>query len=105
MKLSPPANTGAPSCTGTLLTLSTLPFVNQVAQGNTFSNNVWNSETIAGAIDGSGPNGQYHSTTMTFVDGNPGNPTNIQNTWTGNVGSPPLNSACDPTTMAPVCGQ
>jgi parallel beta-helix repeat protein len=99
---SPPANTGQPICTGTVLTLSDLPPVNTVAEGNTFSSNLWANETIAGAIDGSGPNGQFTNSTPTYVDGNPDNPAGIQNTWTNNTGDP-SNSPCNPTTVAPAC--
>jgi parallel beta-helix repeat protein len=99
---SPPPNTGQPSCTGTMLTLSDLPFYNTVADGNAFSTNMWSNETIAGAIDGSGPYGQFTNSTLTYVDGNPDNPPGLQNTWTGNTGDPSF-SPCDPTNTAPAC--
>jgi parallel beta-helix repeat protein len=100
-ELSPPSNTGAPSCTGTVLTLSNLPYITTVAGANTFNLNVWNNEAIAGAIDGSGPNGQLDYSTPTFVDGSVN--AVIQTTWTNNVGSPAA-SPCNPTTTAPACG-
>jgi parallel beta-helix repeat protein len=100
---SPPANTGQPSCTGDVLTMSALPSFNQVAEGNTFNSNVWNSELIVGAIDGSGPNGQLNSGSATYLDGNPDNPATIMNTWNNNTGSP-ANSAANPTTAAPAAG-
>jgi hypothetical protein len=85
-----------------MLTLSALPFVNTVASGNTFNQNLWNNETIAGAIDGSGPNGQFTNSTPTYADGDPSSPANIQNTWTNNTGDP-SNSPCNPTTTVPAC--
>ncbi len=87
------------------MTLGDLPASNTVASGNTFNLNSWNNETIAGAIDGSGPNGEFTAGAPTFVDGNPdpNAATNIQNTWTNNTGSPAA-SNCNPTAAAPVCG-
>jgi parallel beta-helix repeat protein len=102
-EVSPPSDTAAPSCTGSDLTLSDLPAYNTVSEGNTFNLNSWGSEAIAGAIDGSGPNGEFTAGAPTFADGNPDNPANIQNTWTNNTGTPDA-SNCNPTTAAPVCG-
>ena len=82
---------------GTTISLSGLPSITTVAQGNTFSNNVWENQTLFGAIDGSGPYGESPpSNSPTSVDGNPGNPVSILNTWTGNLGSP--TAACNPVT-------
>jgi len=105
----PPSNTGGNQCTGSDLTLSDLPAYNTVAEGNTFNLNSWSSEAVVGAIDGSGPNGELAAGSPTFSDNNPGDgnpptpPTQIQNTWTNNTGSPAA-STCDPTTAAPACG-
>jgi hypothetical protein len=77
--------------------------MNTVAQGNTLTSNVWNNETIAGAIDGSGPNGQLSSASPPFVNSDPTPPADIQNTWTSNTGSP-ANSAANPTTANPAAG-
>jgi parallel beta-helix repeat protein len=92
---SPPLNTEQPSCTGSVLTLPTLTSYNTVAAGNSFVGNGWTNETIAGAIDGSGPNGQFITQQPTFIDDNPDDPTNIENTWTGN--------SCDLTAATPEC--
>jgi parallel beta-helix repeat protein len=107
---SPPSNTAQMPCTGTVLTLSALPYLNTVASGNTFSNNTWSNELLLGAIDGSGPYGEAPpSGGNTYVDGNPSTPVSILNTWTGNVGSPTA-SACNPATgpvppgPGPECG-
>ena len=84
---SPAAGTGS-DCTGTLLTIPDLPAVNSVAVNNTFNQNVWANETLAGAIDGSGPYGEAPPpNSATFADGNPDNPAGIQNFWTNNTGS------------------
>jgi len=94
---SPQSGTGSP-CTGTLMTIPDLPFVSSVAVSNTFNQNVWANETLAGAIDGSGPYGEAPpANSATYVDGNPDNPSGLQNTWTNNTGSP-SNSACNPQT-------
>jgi len=98
---SPPSNTGAPSCTGSVLGLSDLPSYETVTEGNTFTDNVWNNETIVGAIDGSGPNGELAAGSPTFADGD-GN-ASIENTWTGNTGSP-ANSPANPSTADPAQG-
>lgn len=101
---------------GTTIFLSALPYITTVAQGNTFSNNVWENETLFGAIDGSGPYGESPpSNSATSVDGNPGTPISLQNTWTGNLGSPtaPCNPASGPVSsntplsppwLGPECG-
>jgi hypothetical protein len=91
---SPQANTAQPSCTGDVLTLSALPYINTVAPSNSLTANMWGNETVAGAIDGSGPNGQLQSTDPTYLDRS-GTAT-IQNTWTSN--------SCDPLVATPVCG-
>jgi len=98
-----PAGEGEPNCTGSVLTLSLLPSINTVAESNMLTNNVWNNETIAGAIDGSGPNGQFTASSTPFVDSDPTPPAGIQNTWTGNTGSP-ANSPANPTTADPAAG-
>jgi parallel beta-helix repeat protein len=98
-----PAGEGEPNCTGSVLTLSLLPSINTVAEGNSLTNNVWNNETIAGAIDGSGPNGQFTASSTPFTDSDPTPPGGIQNTWTGNTGSPG-NSPADPNTADPAAG-
>jgi len=100
---SPASNTGAVPCSGTVLTLSDLPYINEVAEGNSFNQNQWNNETIAGAIDGSGPNAQYQSSDAPYADGNPSNPSGLENTWTNNTGSPGA-SAANPTTADPAAG-
>jgi parallel beta-helix repeat protein len=100
---NPPSSTGEPTCVGTVLTLSALPYINTVASGNSFSSNVWANETIAGAIDGSGPNGQLESTTAPFVDSDPSSPVGLQNIWTDNTGTPG-NSSANPSTADPAAG-
>jgi parallel beta-helix repeat protein len=100
---NPPSSDGEPTCVGTVLTLSGLSSVDTVASGNTFDSNVWADATVAGAIDGSGPNGQYTSASAPFVDDDPGSPVGLQNTWTNNAGSP-ANSSANPTTADPAAG-
>jgi parallel beta-helix repeat protein len=99
----PPAYTDQPSCTGDVLTLSTLPFINTVASSNVFNGNLWNNETVVGAIDGSGPNAEFTYLNVVYMDGASPPPANIQNTWTNNVGSP-NSTPCNPTTTSPACG-
>ena len=100
-ELSPPVSTGQPSCTGVVLTLSGLASVDTVAAGNSFNLNYFDSETLAGAYDGSGPFGEVSSGGPTYVDGSSN--AAIQNTWTSNTTSP-ANSPCAVTTAVPACG-
>ena len=121
---SPPAGDLAVSCTGTVLTLSALGLEattatnGEVAVGNAFGGNsavTGNndcSETIAGSVDGSGPNaaGQWSSTpTVYAANGAPAAASALQNTWSSNANDPNcMNTSstsgsgeADPTTNYP----
>ena len=94
--------------TGTPGSFPTGSQYNIVASGNSFDGNAFANETLAGAIDGSGPNGQLPMQNTTYPDGNPdASDTTIQNTWGNtvtNTGGPPGLPPCNPSTGTPECG-
>jgi parallel beta-helix repeat protein len=112
---NPLTSTGQPPCTGSVLTLSTLTNGvptgspdNTVAAGNTFNEDLWWNETVAGGVDGSGLHGQFQEPAPTYLDGNPDPASStIQNTWTNNLGSesgsPPY-APSNPDTADPAAG-
>ncbi len=100
---SPPPTSGASSCTGSVLSLSALPYIQTVAEDNTFNANTWNGEAIGGAIDGSGPNAEQYPGPSYAAYGADPSITNIQNIWTNNIGDVGSGSGpSNPTTANPV---
>jgi hypothetical protein len=96
-----PSTCVTPDSNATCTLTVTVAVVNTVAVGNTFNANRWATETLFGAIDGSGPYGQDAANAGTYIDGYPSPPPlSIQNTWTNNTGSP-ANSPSNPTTLNP----